>query len=157
MVYGMFIFGYDYDTPDVFHRTVEFAVEAKLFLASFGPLAPTPGTGLYERLRQEKRLVHPRWWLDPRYRYGDALFHPRQMTAEQLAEGCYRARMQFNSVGNTLRRALDWRANAGSPAKLGVYVAGNLIARREIGRKQGQPLGTGEPLETVFGELPACD
>jgi radical SAM superfamily enzyme YgiQ (UPF0313 family) len=154
MVYGTFVFGYDHDTPDVFARTVEFAVQSKLFLANFNPLTPTPGTALYERLRQERRLLRARWWLDPQYRYGDALFRPRQMTAEQLAEGCYRAKTEFNRAGCILQRALDGRANAGSLCHVGLFLTANLISRREIHRKQGQALGSEAPLLPPFGELP---
>ena len=154
MVYGTFVFGYDQDTADIFARTVDFAVAAKLFLANFNPLTPTPGTSLYERLRREQRLRRPRWWLDPEYRYGDALFHPRGMSAEQLTEGCYWARTQFNRFGNVLARALGSRANAGSLYNLGLYLAGNLVSRREIHRKQGQPLGDAGVLEPLFAPLP---
>jgi radical SAM superfamily enzyme YgiQ (UPF0313 family) len=154
MVYGTFVFGYDHDTVDVFARTVEFAVNTKLFLANFNPLTPTPGTALYARLARDNRLIRPRWWLHPEYRYGDALFHPRGMTAEQLAEGCYWAKTQFNRLGSILTRSLDRRANAGSLAHLGLFLAGNLVSHREIRRKQGQNLGNAEPLTPVFGELP---
>lgn len=155
MVYGTFVFGYDHDTPDVFARTVQFAVESKLFLANFNPLTPTPGTALYERLRREGRLLRPRWWLDPQYRYGEAVFRPRQMTPEQLAEGCYRARTEFNRGASILRRALDRQANAGSLHRLGLFLVANLVSRREIHRKQGLPLGAAGELAPVFGELPA--
>jgi radical SAM superfamily enzyme YgiQ (UPF0313 family) len=154
MVYGAFVFGYDHDTPDVFARTVEFAVHSKLFLANFNPLTPTPGTALHARLLQEGRLLRSRWWLDPQYRYGDALFRPRQMSPEQLAEGCYRAKTEFNRGGSILKRALDRHANAGSVHNLGLFLAANLISRREIHRKQGLPLGGEEPLTPRFGELP---
>ena len=156
MVYGTFVFGYDHDTPDVFARTLEFAIGSKLFLANFNPLTPTPGTALYERLRQEGRLLRPRWWLDPHFRYGEALFRPRQMTPEQLAAGCHWARTEFNRGRSIVARACDRHANAGSWHNLGLFLAANLISRREIRRKQGQPLGGDEPLQARFGELPAC-
>jgi len=53
MIYGTFILGYDHDTDAVFNRTLEFALGARLFLANFNPLMPTPGTPLYARLESK--------------------------------------------------------------------------------------------------------
>ncbi len=141
MVYGTFVFGYDRDTPDVFDRTLEFALGAKLFLANFNPLTPTPGTALYRRLSDEQRLLYPTWWLDPNYRYGQSVFRPRGMTPEELEAGCFRARTVFNQYGNILTRARDRRANLRTPYHAMVFGAANLVSRREIRRKQGQPMG----------------
>lgn len=146
MIYGTFVFGYDHDTPDSFPRCLEFALRNRLFLANFNPLAPTPGTALYTRLQQEGRLIHDPWWLDPRYRYGASMFHPRGMTAAQLAEGCYWARTEFNKRTNILARALNWRANTRNLYNGAIYFAANFAARHEIHRKQGCRLGAADPL-----------
>jgi radical SAM superfamily enzyme YgiQ (UPF0313 family) len=153
MVYGTFVFGYDQDTPESFDATVEFAIRSRMCLANFNPLTPTPGTRLYDRLRREGRLRFRRWWLDPRFRYGDALFEPKGMTAEDLAEGCYGARRGFNSIGSLIRRGLDPRANARTPGNLGLFWSANRVSRREILRKQGMGLGSGAPLEADPGPL----
>ncbi len=141
MIYGTFVFGYDNDRRDVFDRTAEFAIDNKFFLANFNPLTPMPGTGLYDRLKAEGRLLVDRWWLDEDYRYGDAAFRPQGMTANQLTEGCLRARRTFNTFGAIGRRMIDFRANAGTLQRAGFYLLANLISRREIYAKQGRPLG----------------
>jgi len=141
MVYGTFVFGYDYDTVDAFDACVDFALRSRFFLANFNPLTPTPGTALYRRLEAEGRLLHDRWWLAPEFRYGQALFRPLGMSPGQLAEGCYRARRAFNTFRSIFRRALDWRTNCRSPGRLGAFLLGNFISRREIMRKQGMALG----------------
>ncbi len=141
MIYGTFVHGYDHDTPDSFKRNVDFAMRHKFFLANFNPLTPTPGSALYTRLKHEGRLINDPWWLDPAFRYGRATFHPRGMTAEQLEEGCYWARTQFNTVANIARRACDLKANMRTPYALGVHLAANVISRIEIHRKQGVALG----------------
>lgn len=151
MVYGGFVLGYDHDTLDTFDRTLEFAVRNKLFLANFNPLTPTPGSALYDRLAAEGRLVHDRWWLDSEYRYGDGLFRPSQLTPEQLHDGCYRIRTEFNRVSSVLRRSLDRRANLRSPLSAAAFLLANWISRREIHRKQDHSLGDQNcPLETVY-------
>jgi radical SAM superfamily enzyme YgiQ (UPF0313 family) len=147
MIYGSFIFGYDHDTVDVFKRTVEFAVGAKLFLVNFSALTPTPGAKLYQRLRDEGRLIYDRWWLDPNYRYGQATYHPKLMTADELTEGCLLARHQFYSAASIIQRAFDFKTNARSLARLGVYALANLISKRELNQKLGQRLGSEAPLE----------
>lgn len=146
MIYGSFIFGYDHDTPDTIARAVEFALESKLFLVNVSPLTPTPGSRLYDRLASEGRLLYDRWWLDPRYRYGDATYLPRHMTPAALGECCVRARQAFYGYRSIARRATNRRANSRTPSHLGVFLAANLMFRREIAGKIGRPLGALDPL-----------
>jgi radical SAM superfamily enzyme YgiQ (UPF0313 family) len=141
MVYGTFVFGYDGDTLDAFDRTVDFALEQRLFLANFNPLTPTPGAALHDRLRREGRLLHERWWLDPSYRYGQATFRPRGMTADQLTAGCRRARWRFYSAASIAGRLARSHAMLRSPGRVAVFCAANLISRREVRAKQGSVLG----------------
>ncbi len=141
MVYGGFVLGYDHDGPDAFQITLEFALRNKLFLANFNPLTPTPGARLYDRLKAEDRLLRDPWWLHPDYRYGDCLFRPRGMTSEQLLEGCYWARTEFNRASNILRRAFDFQSNSRTLLHAAAFAMANLTSRREIHRKQGRPLG----------------
>ena len=145
MVYGTFVFGYDGDKPSSFDETVKFALEHRLFLANFNPLTPTPGAALFDRLRREDRLLHEHWWLDPDYRYGQACFSPRGMTAGELAAGCYRARSRFYSGGSIASRLAGSPTLLGSPRRTALYLATNLISRREVHRKQGQKLGAAVP------------
>jgi len=139
-IYGTFVFGYDADTRDTIERTLEFALEARLEIANFNPLTPTPGSTLYDRLLAERRLLSPKWWLDPGYRYGDAIFEPRGMTASELADGVHRARERFYSWRSIGLRVLDGEAPF-SPFHLGTTAAANVISRREIYKKQYRELG----------------
>jgi radical SAM superfamily enzyme YgiQ (UPF0313 family) len=143
MLYATFVFGYDHDTPDTFDITLDFALRSRFALANFNPLTPTPGAPLYARLEAEGRLLYNRWWLDPQFRYGQATFHPRGMTADELTAGCFWARQQFNRYGAIVQRALNTQANSRSLSRLGIYLAANWISRREIYRKQGRVLGQG--------------
>jgi radical SAM superfamily enzyme YgiQ (UPF0313 family) len=140
MIYGTFVFGYDADTPASFDRAAAFASEQSLCIANFNPLTPMPGTGLYDRLRAEGRLTRDTWWLDPSYRYGDAIFTPRGMSPDELSKGPMRARRAFygwrSIFGRALRGAPMWR----DPYKIGTMLLANWISRREIMRKQGRPL-----------------
>lgn len=142
MLYGTFVFGCDNDTVSSFDRSVEFALRNKFLLANFNPLTPTPGAPLFEQMKNEGRLLHDRWWLDPDFRYGDATFEPRGMSASELTAGCFSARKKFNTANSIVRRMFDMRANLRTPYRAGIYLAANLLSRREIHRKQGRRLGS---------------
>jgi radical SAM superfamily enzyme YgiQ (UPF0313 family) len=139
-VYGTFVFGYDADTTDSIERSLDFALEARLEIANFNPLTPTPGSPLYERLKQEKRLISPQWWLDPNYRYGDPIFVPKLMSPDEFARKCFDAKRAFYSWKSIGRRVLgsdtglDW-------FRTGMIGLANVISRREIMRKQYRTLG----------------
>lgn len=144
MLYGTFVFGCDNDTVSSFDKSVEFALRNKFLLANFNPLTPTPGAPLFEQMKKEGRLLHERWWLDPDFGYGDATFEPRGMSARELTSGCFSSRKKFNTAHSIMRRMLDVRANLRTPYRAGIYLAANLLSRREIHRKQGRRLGSAE-------------
>lgn len=152
MLYGTFVFGCDNDTTDAFDESVAFAIRNGFMLANFNPLTPMPGAPLYKRIQQEGRLLYDRWWLDPDFRYGDATFAPMHMTADRLADECFAARMKFNSVRSIVGRLLDLRTNMRSPYRTGIYLAANLISRREIRRKQRHRLGAAKGCERLVEE-----
>jgi hypothetical protein len=99
-----------------------------------------PGTGLYDRLHAEGRLVRETWWLDPSYRYGDAIFLPRGMSCAELADGPMQARRAFYGWSSIAQRALRGAPLWRDPYKIGTMLLANWISRREIVRKQGRPL-----------------
>lgn len=152
MIYGSFVHGYDGDTAECFDATVEFAERHKFFLANFNPLTPTPRAPLYDRLAAEGRLLFERWWLDPRFRYGEAVFEPRGMSAAELTAGCWRARRRFNGVRSIARRFVSSRSTR--PGNALQFLLANLVSRREIGRKQGMRLGGPEPLDVPAQPFP---
>ena len=137
MIYGTFVHGYDQDDKDSFKRNLEFAIESRFFLANFNPLTPTPGTSLYSRLKEENRLLMDPWWLNENYTYGAAHFIPKQMSAEELTEGCFWARTEFNKYKNIIKRLPH---NSHSLYHSGVFLAANVISRTEIRKKQGSAL-----------------
>jgi len=139
-VYGTFVFGYDFDTLETIEQSLEFAQQAKLEIANFNPLTPTPASPLYERLKQEGRLISPEWWLDPNYRYGDPIFRPRLMDPELFAQKCFAAKKGFYSWQSIVKRVLGTEAGL-QPFRSSIVSLANLISRREIYRKQHRPLG----------------
>ena len=103
---GTFILGADGDGPDIFERTAEFVLEAKIDIAHFGVLTPNPGTILWDRLVRENRLLYtnfPEDW--SRYDVRTVAFRPLRMTVEQLEEGMLWLAKTFGSRWMTARRA----------------------------------------------------
>jgi radical SAM superfamily enzyme YgiQ (UPF0313 family) len=102
LVHGSFVFGFDGDGPDVFDRTLDFAIESKIEVATFHVLTPFPGTVLFDRMAAEGQLLHRDWSL---YDGRHAVFRPRGLTPERLEAGHRRAYREFYRFGSILRRA----------------------------------------------------
>lgn len=140
-IYGTFLFGYDWDTAQTIQHTLDFAIEARLAIANFNPLTPTPGSNLYDRLKKEGRLLSEQWWLDPNYRYGDPIFVPKLMSPNELALHCFEAKKQFYSWKSITQRVLSFQTGF-HWFQISIIGLANLISRREIYRKQFRVLGT---------------
>jgi hypothetical protein len=56
-VLGGFIVGFDSDTPEIFQKQIDFIQKSAIVTAMVGLLHALPGTRLYERLKQENRLL----------------------------------------------------------------------------------------------------
>ncbi len=140
LIYGTFVLGCDGDGADVFDRTYRFAVENKMTVTNFNPLIPMPGTKVYRRMEEQGRLLYKKWWLSDRYRYGDTAYVPKNMSPEELRDGCLKMRTQFYSVRCILKRLCSNPVNF-RPLNFFVFILANFISRREIHKKQGQLLG----------------
>lgn len=140
MIYASFVLGYDHDTRESIEETLRFAIKHNFATAGFNPLIPMPDTSLYARLQAKNKLIYDKWWLERGYKYGDTVYYPERMTPKELQDGCKNARYEFNSYKNIFKRLfrnkLHW-----NPLNALVFIALNLITRKEIYRKQGQVLG----------------
>jgi radical SAM superfamily enzyme YgiQ (UPF0313 family) len=110
---GCFVFGLDDDTPDVFRRTAEFAVAARIDLPRFAIVTPFPGTGLYHQLESEGRLLTRNWEL---YDGQHAVFQPAQMTVDELQRGT-EAAWKFAYSWRSIARRL-WHSPGSPPLAL---------------------------------------
>ena len=139
-VYGTFVFGYDFDTPETFGKTVDFAKRHGLYIAAFNHLTPFPGTPLYERLEREGRLRYERWWLDDRYGYNEIPFTPRSMPPAELRGRCVAARRSFYSWPSIARRSL-MRPNRSDGFMWRNFYLINALHRADVSGRDGYPLG----------------
>ncbi|HEY2791577.1 MAG TPA: radical SAM protein, partial [Micromonosporaceae bacterium] len=106
MVNASFVFGMDGDGPDVFDRTVAWAIDNGIETSTFHIMTPYPGTGLYRRIDGQQRIRHRDW---DRYDTRHVVFDPMGMTGEQLEAGYWRAYREF------YRWSALWRGAATKP------------------------------------------
>jgi hypothetical protein len=84
-VVGLFVMGFDHDTPDVFENTWRFVRETEFDSVSATVLTPFPGTPQRAALIQAGRLFTGVPWRH--YDTAHVTFHPALMTAAQLRDG----------------------------------------------------------------------
>jgi radical SAM superfamily enzyme YgiQ (UPF0313 family) len=144
ILYGTFLFGYDYDTEKTIKATVDFAIKNKMFLSAFAHLMPFPGTPIYEKLKRENKLLYEKWWLDSNYHFFMVPFKPKKFSSKKLAELCLKSRKQFYSLKSILSRGCDFKANSSNPKSLMYYIAVNMLMRKEVNQRNNLPLGLQE-------------
>ncbi len=152
-ILASFIVGYDHDTPESIEQLVNFAIKNKVFLANFNPLIPVPNTQLYNRLKQENRLVNDKWWLDYNYTYSDYVYTPKQLTAQQMADECIRAKEKFYQVNSIVRRAMGSKTNMRNLKSFMMYLFFNFMSRKEIKLKIHSSLGLKKSMNVVNQHL----
>ena len=111
---GCFVFGLDHDEPDVFLKTAEFAVQAKIDLPRFAIVTPFPNTALYKRLEAEGRILTMNWEL---YDGQHVVFRPAKLSVEELQMGTEAAWKHAYSIRSITRRIVH--SPAPWPVKLG--------------------------------------
>ncbi len=96
------VFGFDEDGKGIFCDTVDFLEDAGVQNATFNILTPYPGTPLFKRLQAENRILTYDW---SKYNARtDVVFHPKQMSTEELLEGFSAVNKRFYSLRSITKR-----------------------------------------------------
>jgi len=103
-IYGSFVFGYDYDDPSVFDEFLEFADRNRIDGAFLPVLTPFPGTRVYQRLKEEGRLLTEDW---SKYDMATVVYQPKRMTVEELQEGFWKVNRSFYSLPSIMKRVFN--------------------------------------------------
>jgi radical SAM superfamily enzyme YgiQ (UPF0313 family) len=103
VVIGDFMFGFETDAPDVFEKTLKTIKELQIDVADFSILTPFPGTPLFKKLDDEKRILTKEWKY---YNMGHVVFKPKQMTPEELLRGVQKMYTEFYAFSFSLKRIL---------------------------------------------------
>lgn len=139
-IYATFVFGYDEDDETTVQEALVFSKKHRFYTAAFNHLLPFPGTPLYDRLKNDNRLIYPKWWLAEGYNYGELAFHPKKISASELAAACFEARKAFNSFGQLWRRF--WQvAPRSSPMLWFLFWVMNASIGSEVSQKMNVPIG----------------
>ncbi|MBN2215655.1 MAG: B12-binding domain-containing radical SAM protein [Bacteroidales bacterium] len=103
-VHGMFMFGSDADTKDIFETTSDFCINSGITSVQYLILTPLPGTEFYRRIESEDRLLHKKW------EYYDAMhvvFRPRNFSPRELQQGMIDSFSEFYSYTRGINEALN--------------------------------------------------
>lgn len=101
---GSFIFGWDTDTKDVFKNTVDFVLDADVDIPAYFPLTPFPGTDIYNAYSAQGRIITYDW---SKYNWHNCVYIPRNMTGEELLNGCYHAFEESYSSRSVFHRVFS--------------------------------------------------
>ena len=102
MITGFFMFGFDFDTPKIFEKTLEKIYEWGLDEVSFSIITPYPGTRLYERFEKEGRITTKDW---SKYAEGQVNYTPKGLTDKQIIDGIRKMAMDYYSIPNIIKRS----------------------------------------------------
>ena len=101
MINASFVFGLDGDTPETFRTTLDWIVKNRIETVTSHILTPYPGTVLYDRMKEEGRLITDDLSL---YNTAHVVFRPKGMTADELYSGYLWMYRQIYSLKNIIRR-----------------------------------------------------
>ncbi len=100
---GNWMFGFDWDGPDIFARTLEFLDSTRLLHCSFTTEIPFPGTAAWKRYRAQGRLLTERY--EEFVGKDHVVVRPAKMTPTELRDGLRWLATNFYSFGRSARRA----------------------------------------------------
>ena len=103
MINGSFVFGLDGDTPEVYQKTVSWAIESGITTATFHIATPYPDTGFYKTMATAGRLLTGNWDL---YDTRHVVFEPKLISATNLQSGYDWAYEEFYRWSSISRSSL---------------------------------------------------
>ncbi len=102
-IHGMFVFGFDSDTPQKARATIKFAIKEKIDSAQFLILTPLPGTPTYFKLTDEQRILDRAW---DTYDAHHVKFQPIGFSPWELQRMQIEAHSRFYSPFQIIRKLL---------------------------------------------------
>ena len=78
------VFGYDWDSAEVFPLALDFLESAQVDALQATILTPFPGTELFQEMNRSGRLVEEDW---EKYDFSHVVFEPQQMSRQTLQDG----------------------------------------------------------------------
>ncbi len=141
-LYGSFIYGLDGDTLETPAAILDFIKETRLDVPGINILRPTPGTQVFERLRQEGRLLFdPNDTTAYRYSFGqEMLYKPKNIPLDAFIESYATLTRTVFNVKSAVIRGL------GAPRAKSAVMLFNLfytylysLSRHDLQQQQEKP------------------
>ena len=117
------VFGFDDDDLSVFDETLEFLHKTKIPSATFNILTPYPGTVLYDKFKDQNRLITENWEF---YDHCTVTYRPEGMTIDELYNGYDYTKKSFYGLSSILSR---FPANFRNPL---IFAIANLGIKRSL-------------------------
>ena len=124
MITGFFMFGFDFDTPETFQKTLEKIYEWDLDEVSFSIITPYPGTRLFERFDKDGRIICRDW---SQYHEGKVNYKPKNLTDKQIVKGIQKMALDYYSMPNIVKRSFS--NTKCSPYRVFVKLVRNISVR----------------------------
>ena len=142
-VFGAFIIGGDFDTPETVADTAAEAVQIGVDTIQITNLTPLPGTKMFDRMMAEGRVTatnFPEDWR--RYTFIETVFKPARMTADQLDEAMYKLRCAASVEKwvwkRTLRTLVTTRSLTTAIFVHGINKGWKRMARKQVCEDSGR-------------------
>ena len=135
-VLGAFIFGMDGDTPDKLKSRAQYMIESDVDVMQVTHLTPLPGTRLFDKLRQEGRIIYgdfpPDW---SRYDMTQVVHKPAKMSPAELSTGILRCNRDLYSWPVILKKACRTLITTRNPMAAMFALQSN-VNYRNVGKSQ---------------------
>ncbi len=101
-VEGSFIFGFDFDTIDIFDETDDFIRKNNLKMPYLDVLTPFPGTPIFERFKREGRILSKDWSKYDGHNY--VVYQPKLMSPEILLSKTQEIEKRWHTKHRSIER-----------------------------------------------------
>lgn len=125
MITGFFMFGFDFDTNEIFDKTLQAIYDWDLDEVSFSIVTPYPGTQLFARYEREGRIICRDW---SKYGEGNVNYSMKNLTEEELMDGIKRIAGDYYSLLNIIKRSFT-NTNY-SPYRVFIKIIRNISVRK---------------------------
>ena len=126
LVTGFLMFGFDFDTPETFKKTLQAINEWDLDGISLSVMTPYPGTRLHQRMAKEGRITCLDW---SKYNEGYENYKLENLTQEQLFEGIQYIAKDYFSLYRIMKRSLFNNGRLNTPYNFLNKLTGNIVSR----------------------------
>ncbi len=130
-VLGAFIFGMDRDKPEHLWKRTEYMINSDVDIMQSTFLTPLPGTRLFNRIKEENRLIYnsfPEDW--HHYDMTEVVHQPLGMSPDTLSRTMYESNKRMYSWTVILRKAISTLFATRSPMAAMFALQSNINYRR---------------------------